>query len=116
MAKSSIHIKKAHIGFILHSVRANKSNSVVFIDEENEYFYTKEKALKLFRDELKKREIAYTKKTGKKLPKNTATLLSAVVNLEQKHTLKDLEPIINYLEKQLDVKVVSAATIEMRES
>ena len=109
MAKSSIHIKKAHIGFILHSVRANKSNSVVFIDEENEYFYTKEKALKLFRDELKKREIAYTKKTGKKLPKNTATLLSAVVNLEQKHTLKDLEPIINYLEKQLDVKVVSAA-------
>jgi len=109
MAKSSIHIKRGNIGFILHSVRANKSNSVVFVDEPNEYLYAKEKALKLFRDELKKREIAYTKRTGKKLPKNTATLLSAVVNLEQKHTLKDLEPIINYLEKQLDVKVVSAA-------
>ena len=109
MAKSSIHIKRGNIGFILHSVRANKSNSVVFTDEKNEYLYTKEKALKLFRDELKKRTEIYTKRTGKKLPKNTATLLSAVVNLKKEHTLKDLQKIIEYLEKQLNVKVVSAA-------
>ncbi|WP_456488869.1 LPD7 domain-containing protein [Caminibacter pacificus] len=105
--KSSIHIVKANIYFILHSIRANASYSVVFTDEENEYLYDKDTALKKFRDELKKREFEYTKRTGKKLPKNTAFLLSAIVNLHQHHTLKDLDPIVNYLEKTLDTKVVS---------
>jgi hypothetical protein len=105
--KSSIHIVKANIYFILHSIRANASYSVVFTDEENEYLYDKDTALKKFRDELKKREFEYTKRTGKKLPKNTAFLLSAIVNLHQHHKLEDLKPIVEFLEKTLDTKVVS---------
>jgi len=107
--KSSIHIKKANVYFILHSVRANESYSVVFTDEKNEYLYDKEISLKLFRDELKKRELKYTERTGKKLPKNTATLLSAIVNLNKEHTLEDVKKIAEYLEKTLDTKVVSVA-------
>ncbi len=107
--KSSIHIKKANVYFILHSVRANASYSVVFTDEENEYLYDKETSLKFFRDELKKRELEYNKRTGKKLPKNTAILLSAIVNLQQHHTLEDVKKIADYLEKSLDTKVVSVA-------
>ncbi len=107
--KSSIHIVKANIYFILHSVRANSSYSVVFTDEKNEYLYDKDTALKKFRDELKKRRLAYEKRTGRKLQKHTVTLLSAIVNLNQEHTLEDLKPIIDYLEKTLDTKVVSVA-------
>ena len=107
--KSSIHIKKANVYFILHSVRANDSYSKVFTDEQNEYLYNKDTALKLFRNELKKRELAYQKRTGKKLPKNTATLLSAIVNLNKEHTLEDVKKIAEYLEKTLDTKVVSVA-------
>ena len=107
--KSSIHIKKANVYFILHSVRANASYSVVFTDEKNEYLYDKETALKLFRDGLKKRKLKYTERTGKKLPKNTATLLSAIVNLYPTHTLEDVKKIAQHLEKTLDTKVVSVA-------
>jgi len=107
--KSSIHIQKANVYYILHSVRANDSYSRVFTDEKNEYLYTKETALTLYRQELKKRELAYNKRTGKKLHKNTVTLLSAIVNLEQHHTLEDVLKIAKYLEKTLDTKVVSIA-------
>ena len=107
--KSSIHIKKANVYFILHSVRANESYSVVFTDEKNEYLYDKETSLKLFRDELKKRELAYNERTGKKLPKNTITLMSAIVNLNKEHTLENVKKIAEYLEKTLDTKVVSVA-------
>lgn len=107
--KSSIHIKKANVYFILHSIRANSSYSVVFTDEKNEYLYDKETALKLFRDGLKKRKLKYTERTGKKLPKNTATLLSAIVNLYPTHTLEDVKKIAQHLEKTLDTKVVSVA-------
>ncbi len=107
--KSSIHIQKGNVYFILHSVRGNDSYSVVFKDEKNEYLYNKEIALKLFRNELKKRELAYNKRTKKKLPKNTAILLSAIVNLYPTHTLQDVKKIADYLEKSLNTKVVSVA-------
>ena len=109
MPKSSIHIKVGNVNFVIHSTRNNFSYSVVFTDEKNEHLRTAKEALKIYREELAKRALAYTKNTGQKLQKNTATILSAVVNLEQHHTLQDLQPILQKLEQDLDTKIISAS-------
>lgn len=106
MAKSSIHLQTSKGGTILHNARENYSNSVVFTDEKNELWNDSKTAFKLFRDELEIRTKAYTERTGQKLHKTTSTMISGVVNLEQKHTLKDLEKIKDYLEKEFDTKVI----------
>lgn len=109
MPKSSIHIKVGNVAFVVHSTRSNFSYSVVFLDEKNEYLHDHKTALKIYREELAKRSLAYTQIKKQKLQKNTATILSAVVNLEQNHTLQDLEPIMRKLEEDLDTKIISAS-------
>ena len=109
MPKSSIHIKVGNVNFVIHSTRNNFSYSVVFLDEKNEYLRTAKEALKIYREELAKRSLAYSKATGQKLQKNVATILSAVVNLEQHHTLQNLQPILKKLEQDLDTKIISAS-------
>lgn len=107
--KSSIHMKASVAGIILHNARENFSHSVVFKDEKNELWNDSKTAFKLFRDELEVRTKAYTKRTNQKLQKNTATGISAVVNLEKHHTLEDLESIKIYLEKEFGTKVFQMA-------
>lgn len=109
MGKASIHIQKASGGAITHNSRENYSKSVVFIDEVNELLNDKKQAYEIYRSELKKRVEAYTNRTNQKLQKKAVTHLSAVVNLEQHHTLKDLESIKDELEKVFDTKVFQIA-------
>ena len=105
MAKASIHIKKSVGGITRHNVRYSFSYSVVFLDEKNEH----DTNLDLYKNELEKRREKYTERTGQKLQKTTAKSLSAIINLEQHHTLKDLAPIKTELEKQFDTKVYQMA-------
>ena len=109
MGKASIHIQKASGGAITHNSRENYSKSVVFIDEVNELWNDKKQAYEIYRSELKKRVEAYTNRTNQKLQKKAVTHLSAVVNLERHHTLKDLESIKDELEKVFDTKVFQIA-------
>ena len=102
-------MKKSVAGIILHNARENFSYSVVFTDGKNELWNDSKTAFKMFRDELEVRTKAYTKRTKQKLQKNTATSISAVVNLEQYHTLKDLEELRDYLEKEFGTKVFQMA-------
>lgn len=105
MANSSIHIQGGSGGSVTHNSRETFSYSVVFKDENNELWNDSKDAFKIYRDELNIRTQAYTERTGQKLQKNALTQLSAVVNLEQHHGLKDLESIKNHLEKTFDTKV-----------
>lgn len=109
MGKSSIHIQKASGGAITHNSRENYSKSVVFTDEKNELWNDKKQAYEIYRSEINKRIEAYTNRTNQKLQKTAVTQLSAVVNLEQHHTLKDLEKIKEELEKVFDTKVYQMA-------
>ena len=109
MGKASIHIQKASGGAITHNSRENYSKSVVFKDENNELWNDKKSAFQIYREELKNRVEAYTNRTNQKLQKTAVTHLSAVVNLEQHHTLKDLENIKEELEKVFDTKVFQMA-------
>jgi hypothetical protein len=106
---SSIHIQKASGGSVHHNSRENFSHSVVFTDEKNEVWNNAKDSFTIYRDELKIRSEAYSNSTGQKLQSRAVTQLSAVLNLEQHHTLKDLEPIKKYLEKEFDTKVYQMA-------
>ena len=106
MGKSSIHLQTAKGGTVLHNARENYSKSVVFTDEKNELWNDSKTAFKMFRDELEIRTKAYTERTGQKLHKSTSTMISGVVNLEQHHTLEDMEKIKDYLEKEFGTKVI----------
>lgn len=106
---SSIHIQKSVRGSIGHNSREHFSYSVVFTNEKNECTTNQDEAYKIYRSELEKRSQAYIERTGQRLQKNTVTQLSAVVNLESHHTLKDLEPLKAELEKKFDTKVYQMA-------
>jgi len=109
MAKSSIHIQSGNAGFLAHNSRERATKNSIFFDEKNECSHTQKEAFSIYRNELEKRSEAYTKRTKQKIQKKVITHLSAIVNLEQHHTLKDLQPLINYLEKTLDTKVFQVA-------
>ncbi len=106
---SSIHIQKSSAGSVHHNSRENFSHSVVFTDEKNEVWNNAKDSFTIYRDELKIRSEAYSNSTGQKLQSRAVTHLSGVINLEQHHTLKDLEKIKEELEKVFDTKVYQMA-------
>jgi hypothetical protein len=109
MSISSIHIEAGHAGYLAHNDRSQATVNSIFKDEKNETSLSAKDAFKLYRAELKARTEAYTARTNQKLQKKAVTHLSAIVNLNKEHTLKDLEKLKEYLEKTLDTKVFQVA-------
>jgi hypothetical protein len=115
MAGSSIHfapIEKSTTHNFFHNAREDKREPSYLLPKEhrqsNETNKSGYEALSEFNELAKSRSDAYTKSTGQKLQKKTRLLYSAVINLEEHHSLKDIEPIINYIEKSLDTKVIQS--------
>jgi len=106
MAESSIHFESGSRHFFFHNDRTNPTKNAVFFDEKNEILFNAKEAVKMFDDELRIRSAKYTKRTGQKLQKNATTHLSAIINLEQHHTLNDIQKIAKKLEEELDTKVL----------
>ncbi len=111
MATSSIHIATGKAGYLSHNDRSLKTNNSIFKDELNEYTTNSKEAFSIYRNELRTRTKAYLDNhpTRKKLHSKTVTHLSAIVNLNQHHTLEDLKPLIQHLETSLDTKVFQVA-------
>ncbi len=107
--KSSIHIAQGNPGFLSHNDRSRPTKNSIFRDEKNEVDHPHDEAFAIYRDELRKRSAAYTERTGQKMQKKTVTHLSAVINLEARHTLEDLKPLIEYIENALDTKIIQVA-------
>ena len=108
MRKSSIHIEKGNLGYCFHNTREKPTANAIF-DAKNEYENDALRAIELYRQELQKRAKKYTERTGRKLPKNTITHLSAIVNLNEQHTIEDVKKIASYLEQTLGTKVFQIA-------
>jgi len=109
MAISSIHIASGKAGYLSHNDRSLPTKNSIFKDEKNEVFNGHKKAFETYRQELQIRSEEYTNRTKQKLQKNSITHLSAIVNLNQHHTLDDLQPLIQHLEDTLDTKVFQVA-------
>jgi len=107
--KSSIHIEQGKLGYLFHNDRTKPTANSIFSQENNEYDNDATTAIEIYRQELQKRSEIYTKRTGKNLHKNTITHLSAIVNLDERHTLQDVKKIADYLEQELGTKVFQIA-------
>ena len=103
---SSIHIEKGHVGEFFHNTREKPTMNSIFDTSKNITTTTAKQAIELYKKELEIRTSEYTKRTGQKLQKKTATLLSAIVNIKPTTTLKDLENLAKKLEDKLGTKVV----------
>jgi len=109
MAKSSIHIENGHAGYLAHNDRSQKTVNSIFPHNKNTIWNKKEVAFELFRLELEARSAAYTKRTGQKLQKKTTTHLSAIVNLNKYHSIKDVAQVGLFLQRKLGTKVFQIA-------
>ena len=111
MAKrlSSINIQKAHIGEFYHNTREKDTVNSIFDKSQNEYDRTAREAIEIYKKDLEEKSKKYTERTGQKLQKRATTLMNAVVNLDEHHTLQDLKKVAEMLEKKLDVKVYQLA-------
>jgi len=107
--KSSIHIQAGHEFYFKHNDRSKMTHNSIFDVNSNEVDRSAEEALSLLKEELKKREEAYKKRTGQRLQKKTIRHFSAVINLNEKHTLKDVRKVADLIEKELDTRVVQIA-------
>ncbi len=109
MRKSSIHFehnKEVKVGYFYHNSREKPTANSIFSTQDNYCNIDGKTAMENFFDELKKRELEYSKRTGKKLHKNTIRHISAIVNLDKHHTKEDVKKIIKYLENLLDTKII----------
>jgi len=111
MAKriASINIQKAHIGEFWHNTREKDTVNSIFDKSKNEYDRTAREGIALYKKDLEEKSKKYTERTGQKLQKRATTLMNAVVNLDEHHTLEDLKKVAEMLEKKLDVKVYQLA-------
>jgi len=107
--KSSIHLehnKEVKVGYFYHNSREKSTANSIFSTETNYCNVDGKTAMENFFNELKKRELEYTKRTNKKLHKNTIRHISAIVNLDKQHSKENIEKIIEYLEDKFDTKVI----------
>ena len=110
MRESSIHIERGKsLGYFAHNDRSKKTKNSIYDVSQNEVNRSAKEAIKIFREELERRSKRYKEKTGRKLHAKTVTHLSAIVNLNETHTLKDLERVADLLEEKFGVKVVQCA-------
>jgi chromosome segregation ATPase len=95
---SSIHIGKVSSGSFLHNDRTQKVSYLIDDSSLNECSRSSSECLKEYQSLKLQASENYTKLTNQKMQKSTIFLKEAIVNLQEHHTLKDLEPIKERLE------------------
>ncbi|MDD3594817.1 hypothetical protein [Sulfuricurvum sp.] len=98
MAQSSIHIDTITTGSFLHNDRTIKPSYLIDDSSKNDCTSSSAEALKKFYDLKAEAEKNYIVRTGQKVQKKTVFLKEAIINLEEHHTIDDLQPIIQKLE------------------
>jgi hypothetical protein len=95
---SSIHIEAVKTASFAHNDRTMKVSYLIKDSSKNFCSCSSSEAVEKFH-ELKAKAIKnYKDRTGQSIQKKTIFLKEAIINLEAKHTEKDLEPIIKRLE------------------
>lgn len=100
MAQASIHIGKVGTGSFFHNDRTMSPSYAIDSKIENECTTSSNDALQSYYKLRAEAQQNYTERTGQKMQKNTIFLKEAIINLNDNHTLKDLEPIMKELERK----------------
>jgi len=109
---SSIHIQPSHIGEFFHNSREKPTKNSIG-DKSKNYCNRKAiEAIEIYRKDLEEKSNLYYQKRKRKLPSNTKTLFSAIINLKEDSTIEDVKKVAEHLEKKLDVKIYQIAIHE----
>lgn len=105
MSISSIHIETSSAGALIHNERVFSPDYLISNDKNiNEYkSYTDIHISEL--EKLAKIDYQKYSKNNRKLPSNATLTKEAILNLNENHTLKDLEKVKNTLEKEYGYKI-----------
>jgi len=102
---ASIHIQPTHVAEFWHNTREKETKNSIADTSKNFYSVDAKTAFMMYRGDIEEKTNLYYKKHKRKLPKNTKTLFSAVLNLKENNTVEDVKRVAEYLEKKLGVKV-----------
>ncbi len=109
MVFSAITFKAGKPHEFLHNDRTHKTSHSIFTQDNNEYSINGEEALAVFNEDVKYYENLWVELKKKKMPSNTNRLMSVVVNLNETHTLEDVNKVADFLGKYLGVKIYQTA-------
>jgi len=105
---SSAHIGAVTVGAFVHNDRLVELSYAIDIKDNNEVDVSADVAYQNFIILKIKTIELFVKRTGQQPQQNTEYLKEIIVNLEKHHTLKDLNAISNFLEKEgIDVMIKS---------
>ena len=105
MATSSIHIETSSAGALIHNERVFSPDYLISNDKNiNEYkSYTDIHISEL--ENLAKIDYQKHSINNRKLPKTATLIKEAILNLNENHTLQDLEKVKDTLEKEYGYKI-----------
>jgi len=109
MRFSSITIRKGGRHEFKHNDRTHPTKHSIFSQENNRVSVSGDEAFEEWKKDTDYFKTLWIEQHGKKMPKNTNTLLSAIVNLDERHTLDDLKKVGEFLSDYLGVKVYQVA-------
>jgi len=102
---SSIHIQPTHIGEFFHNSREKETKNSIGDKAQNYCDRKAFEAIEIYKKDLEEKTKLYYEKHKRRLPKNTKTLFSAIVNLKEDSTIEDVKKVAKYLEEKLRVKI-----------
>ena len=110
MALSSINFKKMgkSTGSFLHNDRSIKPNYLIDDTAKNEVSCSSEQAIQKYHEYLEIAKQAYKERTGQRLQARHH-LIEAVVNLNKKHTLQDVQELARAIEEKTGLKTIQIA-------
>ena len=109
MRFSSITLKAGKAHEFFHNDRTHETKHSIFDQSDNEYSASGEEAKKFYQEDTKQMKQLWLDIKERKMPSNTNTLMSAVLNLNKTHTLEDVKRVGEYLEKSLHTRIYQLA-------
>ena len=109
---SSIHIQPTHIGEFFHNSREKPTKNSIYDLSKNFCNRKALESIEAYKKDLEEKLNLYYQEHRRKVPKNTKTLFSAIINLKEDSTIQDVEKVANYLKEKLCVKIFQVAIHE----
>ena len=110
--KSSINIQETGVHEFLHNDRSVPTKNSIFNKSNNYFNLSGKDAIEFYKRDIEEKIKRYKQTFNKKLHSKTKLLFSAVVNLNEKHTPKDVQEVANYLKEKLGCEIYQIAVHE----
>ena len=106
-SSATVKVGKSHEFF--HNDRTHETKHSIFNQSDNEYSLSGEKAMEIYKEDINTMKDLWVDIKKRKMPSNTDTLMSMVVNLNETHTLDNVKKVADYLKESLKTRIYQIA-------